>query len=314
MANLVEARIRAAMPAAQLILVDPGSPISEEVRGATDIWFLSSDLIEAMKYDRDFATQCDRMAETAPLRWVQSGSSGHERAIFRRITDRGAQLTSGAGIHSVPIAHYVLSHMLARVKRHRDHASQQTARIWAQLDQGELTGMTVGIAGFGSIGAEVARLCKAFGMHVRVCRREAVLPSDADAVHAPAELDDMARQCDFLVIAVPLTAQTAGMVTSAVLRAMKPGAGLINVARGPVVDEPALVAGLRAGSPAFAILDVATVEPLPEESPLWGMPNVTITPHDSAWSPLAYQRLGDLFCDNLARFAAGKPMRNIVHM
>jgi len=312
MAGLVADEVTRTAPGAGLMTIEPGAAIPADALAETQILFLSSDLIEAMKYDRNFEAQCADLVETAPLQWVQSGSSGHERPIFARICARGARLTTAAGIHSVPIAHYVLSHMLAHAKRHRAHAAQQSARLWEQVTQDELTGMTVGVLGLGSIGLEVARLCRAFGMRVSGLKRSPDAAPQVDRLYGPDDLARLARESDYLVVALPQSAQTEGVVSREILREMKPGAVLINISRGAIVDEAALVEGLRAGRPAAAVLDVTAVEPLPEASPLWTLPNVILTPHDSAWSPRTYDRLGALFCENLRRFVAGDGMCNEV--
>ena len=312
MAPLAEARIGALEQDIAIGIIDPAKGIPGDLRDRTQVLFLSSDLIEAFKYHPDFAAECAGLIESAPLQWVQSGSSGYERPIFSRILDKGIRFTTGAGIHSVPIAQYVLSHMLAHVKLHLQHALQQQAHVWQQLPQGELGCLTAGILGFGTIGCEIARLCKAFGMRVVGLRRSPELPADVDGVYHPSEIGAFIGQSDFLIVALPQTPETERLIGESELAAMKPDAVLINIARGSIIDEDALVEGLRLGRPSHAVLDVAAVEPLPAGSPLWDMPNVTITPHDSAWSPLTYQRLADLFCHNLAQFIAGREMRNEV--
>lgn len=312
MAGFVSDAVVRIAPDAELLVIDPEIGIDPARHHQAEIFFLSSDLIEAMKYRDGFVAQCEALVEAAPLRWVQSGSSGRERRIFAMIEARGTTLSSAAGIHSVPMAHYALSHMLAFAKRHVAHREQQARHVWQQIPQDELTGMTVGLLGFGSIAAEIARLAKAFGMRIIALKRGSDVPSDVDRLYGPNELLEFAAEADFLILALPLTDQTRGLVSHACLAAMKSTSLLINIARGAIIDEAALVEALRLNHPAHAVLDVADPEPLDADSPLWDLPNVTITPHDSAWSPRSYHRLGDLFCENLRRHIAGERLHNLV--
>jgi phosphoglycerate dehydrogenase-like enzyme len=244
------------------------------------------------------------------LLWVQSGNAGVEDPAYYDLLKRGVRLTNAAGIHAEPIAHYVVMQMLNRIKRARAHLELQAAHRWEAAGGGELTGLTVGIVGFGGIGRAVARLAKAFGMRVVGSKRTPVEDPALDRLYAPEQLNELLAESDFVVIAAPLTEQTRGMIGRQALERMKPRAMLINVARGGLVDEEALVDALRRKRIGGAALDVTAVEPLPETSPLWDLPNCVITAHDSGFSPLSLQRALNLFVDNLGRFRKGEPLLN----
>ena len=172
----------------------------------------------------------------------------------------------------------------------------------------ELRGQTMLIVGLGEIGVETARLAKAFGMTVVGVKRA---PSDVehvDEVHGNDGLTELVSRADAIVVTLPITPETEGLLSAEVLAAVKPGAVLTNVGRGAVVDEDALVERLRDGTLAGAALDVFATEPLPPESPLWELPNVIVSPHVSALSELENERIVDLFLDNLGRFLAGEPL------
>jgi phosphoglycerate dehydrogenase-like enzyme len=177
----------------------------------------------------------------------------------------------------------------------------------------ELHGSNLAILGAGPIGANLARMAAALGMHVRVMRRDASHPvPDAEAVVPPAQLHALLGWADFVVLAVPLTEETRGMIGAAELRAMRSSAYLINVARGEVVDEAELVRCLRSGAIAGAALDVFNQEPLPPDHPLWSLGNALLTPHISGYTATYFDRMLALFEDNLGRFLAGQPLRNVV--
>lgn len=253
-----------------------------------------------------------RLISTPGLRWMHTASAGVDHILFPELRDSDILLTNASGVFDIPIAETVLAYMLAVVKRLPEFLTQQREHRWQKLPLRELRGLTVGIVGLGSIGAEVARLCRAFGMRVLGLRRRPA-PSDvADEVLPPEHLHDLLSRSDFVVIAAPLTEQTQGLIGRAELAAMKPTAWLINISRGAIVDEEALIEALREGRIGGACLDVFAEEPLPAESPLWEMPNVLITPHNSWSSPHIEEREIELFLENLRRYVAGEPLLNVV--
>ncbi len=249
------------------------------------------------------------------LRWFHSFSAGVDHPAFRSLLERGVLLSNSSGSSSVPIAQYVIAMMLRAAKRLDALGEAQRERRWQPVEAEELTGKTTGIVGVGHIGAEVARLAKALGMEVIGCRRRPGRVRYVDElVPAPGGLHGLLARADFVVLAVPLLAQTDGLIGEAELRPMRPGAWLINVSRGRVVREAALLRALREGWIGGACLDVFEEEPLPPESELWALPNVIVTPHNSGFSPLNFDRASELFLGNLQRYVAGRPLRNRVRL
>ena len=301
------ARIRDAAPGIELV-----SPVED---GG---WTGEPEGAEAAYFSEDFWTEGHYRATlpqlfTLPnLRWFHTFSAGVDNPAFRGFIDRGVMLTNAAGTTAEPIAQYVIAMMLRVAKRMDAWDEAQRERRWAQVQTDELTGKTVGIVGVGNIGGEVARLSKAFNMRVIGCRRRQAKPRYVDELVSPDNLSDLLRRSHFVVLALPLSTQSEDLIGRAELKAMRDDAWLINISRGRVVDEDALTAALKEGSIGGACLDVFQQEPLPEDSELWSLPNVIVTPHNSGWSPLNLERGTDLFIDNLSRFVAGKPLRNRV--
>jgi phosphoglycerate dehydrogenase-like enzyme len=305
-------RIRAIVPRAQLITpsvaADGGLAWSADVAGA-DVALLSEDLWQDPELRQKALPAFFRIEG---LRWLHTFSAGVDSPAFQVIIDRGGMLTNSSGASAPSIAQYVLAMMLYRTKRLDEWRDQQRRREWTQLSPGELTGQTVGIIGTGAIGGEVARLAKAFRMRTIGMRRSDKRTSYIDEQVTPRRLPHLLKESDFVVLACPLTKETEGLIGERELRAMNPTATLINVARGRVVDEAALIRALRERWIAGACLDVFTFEPLPESSPLWDMPDVIVTPHNSGPSPLNMGRAMAIFLDNLDRFAHGRKLRNLV--
>lgn len=305
-------RIRAIVPRAQLITptigADGSLAWSADVTGA-DVALLSEDLWQDLELRQKALPAFFRIDG---LRWLHTFSAGVDSPVFQVVIDRGGMLTNSSGASAPSIAQYVMAMMLYRTKRVDEWRDQQRRREWLQLSPGELTGQTVGIIGTGAIGGEVARLAKAFRMKTIGMRRSEKRTPHIDEQVTPRRLSHLLKQSDFVVLACPLTDETEGLIGERELRAMKPMATLINVARGRVVHEEALIRALQEGWIAGACLDVFTIEPLPESSPLWDLPNVIVTPHNSGPSPLNMGRAMAIFLDNLERFASGRKLRNLV--
>ncbi|HLY32720.1 MAG TPA: D-2-hydroxyacid dehydrogenase [Ktedonobacterales bacterium] len=263
----------------------------------------------------------DDLLTLAPnLRWLALSSAGAEQ-VFRAGLPQSAPnllITTASGIHAVPISEYVLSVMLMWVRQWTRLIALQHEREWPQQGRvlgGELAGATLGIIGLGSIGRRIAQLGHALGMRV-VAQRRGATPGqsdpDADELLPPDRLADLLAQADFVVISAPNTPETRHLIDATRLRQMKHSAVLINIARGNLVNEEALIAALRDGTIAGAGLDVVATEPLPIESPLWSMPNVILSPHLSGLTIRYGERLTTLFLDNLARYRANQPLINLV--
>ncbi len=307
MAERYGERIREAAPGCELIWPLEGGGWSGDADAAEVVYFS-----EDFWTSGSFRTLLPQLFTLPRLRWFHTFSAGVDHPAFRAVVERGALLTNAAGTTAEPIAQYVLAMLLRIVKRTDAWAGAQRERRWQQVETGELTGKTAGIVGVGKIGGEVARLAKAFRMQVIGCRRRPRKPRYVDELLPPDRLHELLERSDFVVLALPLSAATEALIGEAELRAMRPDAWLVNVSRGRVVDEPALELALTEGWIGGACLDVFHEEPLPENSALWSLPNVIVTPHNSGWSPLNLERGTELFLDNLRRFVRGRPLRNRV--
>jgi phosphoglycerate dehydrogenase-like enzyme len=219
------------------------------------------------------------------------------------------RVTNAPGLHAPPIAEYVFAQLLSLTKRVREHAALQARRDYNPLDADELRGKTLGILGFGGIGRATARIARAFGMHVIAVRRTTGSDSDVDQMFTPDRLDEMLASSDVVLVAAPLTPETRGLLDARRLSQMRPDAVLVNVARGAIVDEAALVDALRQRRLCAAILDVQEREPLPPDSPLWALERCIVTAHDSGRSPHTLDRGVSFFLENLERFVARMPLR-----
>ncbi|HSM56443.1 MAG TPA: D-2-hydroxyacid dehydrogenase [Candidatus Sulfomarinibacteraceae bacterium] len=271
--------------------------------------------------------------EQAPnLRWVQTHWAGVNHVRDHPIWDSDIVITTASGVHATNMAQYVMAQILAwanRVPRwlHYQRAGEWPEKRWEKFLPDELRGKTLGIAGYGSIGREVARLARAFGMTVLATKRDAKRLEDED--YAMANVGDpggqlaariypgeatrsMVAECDYVVITLPLTERTHHLFDEEIFRAMKPTAFLVNVGRGPIIKEEDLVRALKKGYIAGAGLDVFETEPLPKDSPLWKMENMIISPHISGFTSQYDERATDLFVDNLRRYLNGEPLVNVV--
>jgi phosphoglycerate dehydrogenase-like enzyme len=317
-------RIRAAAPGARIVSLSVEGLSDEPVED-----------VEVLLHGWLAADAFDRLLARAPrLAWVHSASAGVERALTPAARERGVMITNARGVFSRPIAEYVMMMILAVSRQLPGLLELQRERTWQPLEGRELRDVTVGIVGLGSIGRAVGALATAFGCRVVATRRRpearvaptatgaAVAPGGSDEpssgevmldrVGGPETLPALLAESDFVVLAAPLTRETENMIDEATLAAMKPGSWLINVARGRLVDERALLRALRDGPIGGAILDTFRDEPLPPSSPFYELPNVIVTPQTSWSSGRVLDRSVELFCDNLRRFAAGEPLLNVV--
>jgi phosphoglycerate dehydrogenase-like enzyme len=248
------------------------------------------------------------------LKWVHLYSAGVDTALSD-VLDAGIAVTTSSGANAGPIAEFVLGAMIMHAKHMQERVKAQLERRWVKFRNAELGGKTIGIVGVGHIGSEVARRAAAFDMRVLGARRSYVdgqrLPQ-FDEVYPNTSLAEMLRHCDYVVVAVSLTPETRGMIGEAEFRAMKPGAFFINVSRGPVADERALIGALAGGHLGGAALDVFEREPLPPESELWDMPNVFVSAHNSSGVAEHSHRATEIFAENRRRYLSGQPLLNQV--
>lgn len=248
---------------------------------------------------------------TPRLKWVQLCSTGFSDNITPQVEQGVVTLTNAPDIHTIAIAESVLAAMLAHAKRLTQRRDDQRRKLWRQLPNDELFGRVVLIAGLGRIGGRVAALCKAMGMRVVGTRRTPGEIAHVDDVFPPETLIDHLPEADFVVLALPHTAHTAGLIRGAALRAMKRSAYLVNVGRGSAVDESELAAALRENRLAGAYLDAFVQEPLPVGHPFWDLENLLLVPHDSHSSPRIGDRMVALFCANLRRYVQGLPLEHV---
>jgi phosphoglycerate dehydrogenase-like enzyme len=269
-----------------------------------------------------FTFPADLVPRAPRLRWIQSVSAGIEGNLSPAVVERKILLTNGAGIASTGIAEHVMAVMLAFCRNLHVAARLQREARWdrtavmagAGAPIREFHGSRVAVLGLGPIGAAVARDSAALGATVRGMRRHppAAAPPPYEAVVGPDGLGDLLAWADFVVLAVPHTPETEKLIGARELGLMRPGSYLVNVARGSVIDERALVDALRRGGIAGAGLDVFEEEPLLPSSPLWSLPNVILTPHAAGATPRYFERALELFVANLQRYLEGRPLRNLV--
>ncbi len=311
--------IRAAVPNAELV--------DRACRTADDVRELLANGCDAML---TFIMPSD-LAQRAPnLRWVQLLSAGADHAMGA-FTSASFSMTTASGIHATPIAEYTIASMLAYAHRFHLMVRSQLRHEW--LRSGfpgtieEIRGKTLGVIGYGSIGRETARMAKALGMRVLALKRdpgnrrdEGWCPAglgDPDGVipeqfFGPEQREDILRESDYITVTLPGTAHTRKFIGAREIAAMRPGAYIVNIGRGEVIDENALIDALKAGKIGGAGLDVFEKEPLPKESPIWDLENVILTPHMSGANRGYMDKACSLFADNLRRYAAGQPLLNLV--
>jgi phosphoglycerate dehydrogenase-like enzyme len=313
-------RIRAAIPEWDVVVVhaaadgtgDGGVRASPEalaaVRAGAEVYF-------------GFGIPAELLREGPGLRWVHTGAAGVGASLTPEMRARDVVFTNSAGIHGPPVAETVIGYLLHFARGLDFAVRSQAKRTWdmrpfdaADARVRELAHSTVGVVGLGGLGREVARRAVALGAHVLGTRRRPE-PMELDGVElmrGARALEQLLDQSHYVVLTVPETEETRGMMDGAALARMRPDAVLVNVSRGGLVDTAALVDALEAGRLRGAALDVFTSEPLPADHPLWTTPGVLITPHTSAYTHRFWDREGDLILDNLARYLEGRPLRNVV--
>lgn len=251
------------------------------------------------------------------LKWIHVMSAGVDRLPFEKLTARNLLVTNVKGIHAIPMAEYTFAVLLQIVRRLHELAVAEREKRWDnKLRVTELWGQTLGIIGVGAIGKELARRAHIFGMRTLGVNTDGRAVEEVDEVFSLHELKAVLSASDFVVLTVPLTPKTRHLIDRDALEAMKDTAYLINIARGAIVDEQALLQALEQKRIAGAVLDVFKEEPLPGSHPFWTMDHVTVTPHISGLSPLYMTRAVDLFIENLKHYTSGRiaAMRNVVDL
>lgn len=260
----------------------------------------TADILATMSLEDDWYDRLDGVD------LVQSLTAGVDHIDLDRLEADGIMLANASGVHSEPISQQVLGYMLAFERNLHRAMRQQSRGIWERFRGGELGGKTLGIVGVGAIGQAVARVSAPFDMTVIGTKRDTdVSIPHVDELYSPDELEAVLSRADYLVLACPLTDETSGLIDQAALALMPSQSVLINIARGPIVDEDALITALQQRRIRGAALDVFETEPLPGESPLWDLSNVIITPHMSGSTPRYWERCAELIAANHEAMEAG---------
>ena len=265
-------------------------------------------------YDFDRIRRQDLPTLASNLRWLQATSAGIGQYIKQNRYDErmpNTVFTTASGVFARPLAEFVFMALIGHVKGLPRLMREQQRKHWERFAGTDLEGMVMAIVGLGRNGSEIARWGRFLGLRTlgtSLSPKEGVV----DQFYPVEQLNAMLAEADVLVLALPHTPKSDRIIGAAQIEALKPGAFFINIGRGQLVDEPALIAALQSGHISGAALDVATVEPLPQDNPLWEMPNVMISPHCASTSDHENRRLVELFCDNLHHYLNGEPLRNIL--
>lgn len=304
-ADLHRSTIAKLAPQAELVVLQPDGTTAGDPADA-EVFYFSLDLAE----ERSTLTAAVGFLGIDTLQWVQSPGAGYDHQMWTDLLDRGVCFTNASGVHAEPIAQYIFTYVLHWHRRVAEHTQQQADREWNRIVSDDLTTKTLGIVGYGGIGQATARVAQSFGMQVLALRRSPIDDPNVDEAFLPADLHRLLAESDYVVLSLPLNEHTRHTIGPAELAAMRNDAVLINVARGDVVDQDALIEALQARSIRGATLDVVEPEPLEDDSPLWTLDNCIVTPHDAGYSPLGDTRLDALFLDNLERWVTGAELRN----
>lgn len=305
MKDAVSRLVEAGGAVPEIVILDAEGGFDGDPVGSEVIYFSLS----VTKYPAAMAALMGLFDEPA-LRWLQGPGAGIDHPIWQSLIDRGVRLTNASGIHSEPIAQYIFTYVLHWERNVERHRIQQANQDWEVIRSGDLAEKTIGIVGYGGIGQATARVAKAFGMRVLGSRRTHADDPALDCFVPLDALHELFAESHYVVLCMPFNDETRGMIGREALSAMRPDAVLINVARGGVVDEPALIETLRTKKIRGATLDVVSEEPLPASSPLWTLDNCVLTPHDAGYSPLGDERLGALFLDNLEHYVRDESLVN----
>ncbi len=296
------AQIRAASPGIQVVTFRTGDRVSDEDASRITIGFSSDDL-----YPDGLPAFFKVCLDSPSLQWIQVFNAGIDHPVFAMMRSKGLRLTTGSGTSAIPIAQHVVMCLLALARDLPGSIVDQHRREWRPRQIGDVEERVVGVLGMGPIGAEAARLAGHLGMRA-IGMRRTVSGYEPCETWTFDRLDELLGVVDDLVLALPLTTETRQLIGARELALLRPGARLVNVGRGDLIDESAMIAALQSGQLGGAGLDVFATEPLPTDNPLWNLPNVIITPHTSGDSPLATRRVNELFIDNLRRWHGGEPL------
>ena len=286
---------------------ETGDPVTAGSEDVEVVW-ATHDLFVGRSYLLFF-----ELLSTSPtIRWFQSPGAGTDGAFFSGLLQRGVRLST-SHVTSIPIAEFVLRSVLDVYQRPDTWVAVRARHAWDHHVMREVHGTTWLVVGLGAIGSDVALRARAFGARVIGCRRHPTGDEPVDEMIGPSEVQGRVADADVVVIAAPATPESYHLVDAALLAAMKPRSVLVNVARGSLVDEDALLAALETGRPEVAILDAVATEPPPDDSPLWDHPRIVLTPHNSFAGDGCDRRNVELFVENLRRYVAGAELINEQH-
>jgi phosphoglycerate dehydrogenase-like enzyme len=269
-----------------------------------------------------FTLKPEQFLAARKLKWIHCTAAAVTQLMYPELRQSQVTVTNSSGIHAIPMTEHVIGTLIALARRFPDCFRYQEGRHWASLDlfaaavpPRELSGQTLLCIGFGAVGKSVAKAARSLGMRVMAVTRSGAGDTElAERVFSVARLTEALAMADFVVLAAPETPETNHMFGGRKFAAMKPTAYFVNMARGPLVDDAAMIAALERGTIAGASIDVATEEPLPAESPLWRAKNLFITPHVSAVSDRLWERQGELLMRNIERWFAGEELVNRVDL
>lgn len=301
--------IRAAAPEAQIVVLSDPREMAEKIRP----YLPDVEVILANPY-RD-RTMLKDILDAPCLRWVQQRSAGTNWLMdYPRIVGSDLILTNASGIHAIPISEHILAFMLCLARDVQRSIRDQVKHRWNRIHRvTELDGQTMGLIGLGAVGRKIAEKAKGLNMRILGVRRHPGRSNPwVDQIYGPGNLLEMLPQADWVIITAPLTHETKGMIGEGELKVLKKSAHIINISRGPIIQEQALIKALREGWIAGAGLDVFEEEPLSDSSPLWDLENVIITCHYAGGTPSYLDRLMEIFLENLRRYRAGEQMINVV--
>ena len=300
--------IRLISPGLTPVIYEGNEVLPDEIISTINTVFYSSDLWPDRS--RGFALS---ILKATSLKWMHTFSAGVDSPFFVQLMERGVRLTNSSGATASPIAQTTVLYMLALSRNVRAWFQHQEKHEWARQEFAELDGARLAVLGMGPIGIEIARLGVALNMKVEAIRRTPT-GSEPCPTFSFDQLSRVLANADWVAVALPLTSDTRQIFDAKTFAIMKPGAHFINVGRGELVDEDALIMALQSGHLAGAALDVFATEPLPPDSPLWNMDNVIITPHSSSASAQSGLRSEDIFVKNFARYVAGESLLNEVNL
>ena len=291
---------------------DPEARFTPQESAAIEIAFFTRD----MRFSNQYQSFVDTVVAAPNLKWVHFPNAGVDQHPFLpALAARKVRLTTSAGSNGEPVGQTAIAGLLLLARNFPHWWAAQGRREWKPIRGDsvprDLRGQTVLIVGMGTVGTTVARFCRVLGMHVIGMRRKPRSPDDpVDEMHTLAALRELLPRCDWVVLACSLTPETRRIINTETLALLPRGARLVNVCRGGVVDEAAVIEALKSGRLGGAYLDVFENEPLPPESPLWGLPNVIVSPHNAQASSGNDGRAMDIFLGNLVQWARGERMRN----